>query len=267
MTIAAPFFTIIVPTHLRPALLRRSLQSLRAQSFEDFEIIVVDDAGSADSALAAAGFLRSQDTFLKRSGRSGPATSRNVGMDMARGEWILFLDDDDCFAPHHLAAVHARIQTSRSPLLFTDCEVVTEDRSQPDTPELSRQFVGLGQMDVNSLWVKNFIPPHALAYRRTLLEGCRVDPYMDSLEDWEFLLSVCERAMPEYYAGGGVIQHVDNLNQGNRRSTQEVARNNIVVLDYLYTYRRRPAPTAAWKAKRKDLLKSVVGLDLPLEWF
>ncbi|HSW14892.1 MAG TPA: glycosyltransferase [Solimonas sp.] len=266
MTIAAPFFSVIVPTHLRPTLLRRSLQSLRAQSFQGFEIIVIDDAGSLDSALAAAGFLRPEDSFIKRGGRSGPATSRNVGLDMARGEWVVFLDDDDCFAPHHLAAVHACIQTSRSPVLFTDCEVVTEDRSQPDVPQLSRQLVALGHMDVNSLWVKNFIPPHALAYRRSLLEGCRVDPYMASLEDWEFLLSVCERAMPQYYAGGGVIQHVDNVNHGNRRSTQEVAMNNVVILDYLYAYRRRPAPTQELKVKRWELLKSV-GIDLPVEWF
>lgn len=263
---AAPFFSVIVPTHLRPGLLRRSLGSLRAQAFQDFEVIVVDDAGGGDTAQVAAELLRPADTFLRRGGRPGPATSRNAGLDLARGEWVVFLDDDDAFAPHHLAAAHAAIQRSRSPLLFSDCEVVTEDRGQPGVPELSRQLVRLDPMDVNSLWVKNFIPPHALAYRRTLLDGCRVDPYMASLEDWEFLLGVCERAMPEHYPGGGVVQHVDNVNHGNRRSTTEAAKNNIVVLDYLYTYRRRPAPTPALKGRRHDLLKSV-GIDLPMEWF
>lgn len=262
----APFFSVIVPTHRRPALLCRALGSLRAQTFGDFEILVIDDAGCAETAQATATLLRPQDTFLRRAGKPGPAGSRNVGLDLARGSWVVFLDDDDVFAPHHLAALHAATQRGGARILFTDCDVVTEDRGRPGMPELSRQSVSLAQGDPRSLWVKNFIPPHALAYERTVLEGVRVDTHMQSLEDWEFLLAAAERSLPQHWSGGGAIQHVDPVNKGNRRSTTVEATNNLVVLEYIYTYRRRPAPSPAIRAKRKELLRGV-GMDLPLEWF
>lgn len=266
---SAPFFTVIVTTHRRPALLRRALGSLRAQTFPDHAIVLVDDAGCAETAQVASELLRPQDTFVRRSGPPGPAASRNLGMDLAHGirsEWVLFLDDDDAFAPHHLATLHAATRASPAPVRFCDCTVITEDRSQPGVPELSRQFISLEHGDVQALWIKNFIPPHALAYRRDVLEGLRVDTHMQSLEDWEFLLAVAERAPPLHYAGGGAIQHVDPVNRGNRRSTTEAATNSLVVLEYIYTYRRRPAPSPAIRARRRELLKGV-GMDLPAEWF
>ncbi|MDM4764970.1 glycosyltransferase family 2 protein [Pelomonas sp. SE-A7] len=261
-----PFFSILTPTHLRPALLRRSLGSLLGQGFQDFEIIVVADAWDAASAQAAAELLRPQDRFFKRDGKPGPAASRNAALDLARGEWIVFLDDDDSFEPHHLATLHAAIQAGGSPVLFTDCAVVTEDRTQPGMPPLSRQQLAFGAQDVQQLWVKNFIPNHALAYRRSLLEGIRFDAHMASLEDWEFLVAVCERALPRYYPGGGVVMHKDYVNPGTRRGTAENSNNSLVILDFLYTYRRWPAPTPELKAQRQALLTGV-GLSLPIEWF
>lgn len=263
---AAPFFSVILPTHLRPALLRRALESVRAQTLQDSELIVIDDAGDAQTAQVAAELLRPGDTFLRRGGRPGPAESRNAGLELARGEWTVFLDDDDAFMPQHLAAMQAQARAGGSEVLFCDCEVVTEDRSKPGTPALTRELVKLGALDVTSLWVKNAIPPHALAYRSRVLDGIRVDPYMDSVEDWEFLLAVCERALPRHCAAAGVIQHVDRVNKGNRRSTTEAATSSMVVLDYLYAYRRRPAPTPELRQRRKELLRGV-GMDLPLEWF
>lgn len=263
---ATPFFSVLMPTHLRPALLRRSLGSLRAQSLQDFEIIVVADAWDAESAAVAAELLGPADSFIKRPGTPGPATSRNVGMAHAQGEWIVFLDDDDSFEPHHLATLRAAIAASTSPVLFTDCAVVTEDRTQPGMPPLSRQQLDFSRQDVSQLWVKNFIPNHALAYSRRLLEGIAFDAHMASLEDWEFLVAVCARALPEHFASTGVVMHKDYVNPGTRRGTQETSSNNVVILDFLYTYRRWPAPTPELKAQRQALLAGV-GLSLPIEWF
>ena len=255
-----------MPTHARPALLRRALHSLREQTFQDFEVIVIDDLGEAATAAVASELLAAHDTFLRRPGKPGAALSRNAGMAMARGQWLIFLDDDDRFAPHHLATVHGRAQALDAQVLYGDCDVVTEDRSKDGVPELSRQHVDLKPFPIQSLWVKNFIPLHALAYRRCVLEGLTTDPFMASLEDWEFLLAVAERVLPEHYPGGGAIQHVDQVNPGIRRSTTVGAKNSLVVLDYLYTYRRRPAPNDAIRAQRRALLKSV-GLEFPTEWF
>lgn len=266
MTPPNPFITVVMATHLRASLLRRALQSLRDQTFTDFEVLLVADALDADTAAAAADLLRPQDTFVKRAGPPGPAESRNLALRLARGDWVVFLDDDDTFLPHHLQTVAGHARSPEARVLFTNCEIVTEDRSKAELAPLSRQALDLGGHDVAQLWVKNFIPNHCLAYRRSLLDGLGFDDHLASQEDWDFLLGVCDRATPVHFTGGGVVMHKDYVNPGMRRGTQTTSNNNVVVLDFLHIYRRWPAPTAALKAQRQALLKTV-GLDFPGEWF
>lgn len=261
-----PFFSVLMPTHQRPALLRRALQSLREQACQDFEIVLVADDWDAATATVAAELLRPQDLFLKRSGQPGPAGSRNEALRLAHGEWVVFLDDDDTFLPHHLQALMAQARQPDAQVLFTGYEVVTEDRTQSGTPTLSRQSMALGGLDVQALWVRNFIPNHTLAYRRALLQGLSFDEHLASLEDWDFLLSVCSRATPRHWEGGGVVMHKDYVNPGLRRGNSESSSNHLVVLDFLHIYRRWPAPDAALRAQRQALLAQV-GLNLPMEWF
>jgi len=263
---SVPFFSIVMATHHRPATLARAIASLRAQRCADFEILLVADALDAETAAVVARDLGPADSFLKRTGANGPAESRNRGLAMARGEWVIFLDDDDTFEPHHLDTLLPHCRQAEAQVLFTDVTIVTEDRQQAGIPELGRQLTPLAGADVNTLWVKNFMPLHCLAYRRGLLQGLTFDAHMASQEDWDFLLGVCSRALPRYVPGGGTVMHKDYVNPGMRRGQQEASNNTTVVLDFLHTYRRWPAPTPELKAARAQLLKSV-GLALPTDWF
>ncbi|MET0334652.1 MAG: glycosyltransferase family A protein [Rhizobacter sp.] len=264
-----PFFSVITATHLRSELLARNLRSLRAQTFQDFEVIVVADALDGGTATVCAELLREQDVFIKRGGRRGPAESRNVGMSLARGEWVLFLDDDDTFDPHHLQRAHDRITNAQAPaakVLFSDFDVLTEDRSKDLHTALTRTRVNLAPQPVELLHVKNFIPNNALVFHRLVLEGVKVDPHLESQEDWDFLLAVCNKAMPVHYEGGGAIVHKDYVNQGTRRGTTTAANDTTVVVDFLHTYRRWRAPTPELQAQRQQVMRSV-GLELPVAWF
>lgn len=252
-------------SHLRPATLARAIASLRAQTFADFEIVLTADALDAETAAVIARDLGPEDSFLKRTGANGPAESRNLGLARARGEWVIFLDDDDTLEPHHLATLKPHCDRADAQVLFTDITIVTEDRQKPGIPELSRQLTPLGG-DTNGLWIKNFIPLHCLAYRRSVLQGLTFDPHLASQEDWDWLLGVCSRAMPQHVPGGGAVMHKDYVNPGARRGQQEASNNTTVILDFIHVYRRWPAPTPELKAARAGLLKNV-GLALPVEWF
>jgi len=261
-----PFFSIVMATHLRAATLARAIASLRAQTCADFEILLVADELDAETAAVVARDLVPTDSFLKRTGAKGPAESRNRGLAMARGEWVVFLDDDDTFQPHHLAVLKPHCERADARVLFTDITVVTEDRQKPGIPELGRQASSFAPADLNTLWVKNFIPLHCLAYRRSLLQGLTFDAHLASQEDWDWLLGVCSRAMPVHVPGGGAVMHKDYVNPGARRGQQESSNNTTVVLDFLHVYRRWPAPTPELKAARAGLLAGV-GLALPQDWF
>jgi hypothetical protein len=113
------------------------------------------------------------------------------------------------------------------------------------------------------LYVKNFIPNNVLLFQRQALEGCITDPHLESLEDWDFLLSVCARAMPVYYEGGGAVVHKDYENPEQGRGSRPEAFDANVVLDVLHVFRRWRAPSPEIQAQRQAQILSV-GLNLPL---
>ena len=88
-----PRFSVIVPAHNSAAYIGKLLKSIRDQSFNDYELIVVCDACTDNTADVAREF--GADVYEVDYHRDG--LTRNYGLDQARGEWVLFADDDDWF--------------------------------------------------------------------------------------------------------------------------------------------------------------------------
>jgi glycosyltransferase involved in cell wall biosynthesis len=98
-----PFITVIIPTHNRATMIERALQSVYAQTWRDFELIVVDD-GSTDGTSELA-MVRSGDPrlrVLRLPENRGVSYARNVGVRAASAPWIAFLDSDDEWLPAKL---------------------------------------------------------------------------------------------------------------------------------------------------------------------
>jgi len=92
----SPLFSIIIPTFNRPEGLRRCLQALAAQNFsaQRFEVILVDDGGSVDLTPLVAPFQERLSITVIRQKNAGPAAARNAGSVHARGQFLIFTDDD-----------------------------------------------------------------------------------------------------------------------------------------------------------------------------
>lgn len=98
----SPKASIIIVTFNRSAYLRQAIESVLEQTYEDFEVLVVDDGSSDDTTATVAKFNDSRIVYL-RQGNAGRSVARNRGMAQARGDYIGFLDDDDLYLPHKLA--------------------------------------------------------------------------------------------------------------------------------------------------------------------
>ena len=97
-----PLASVVVPSHNRARLLKRTLRSILAQQLVDLEVIVVDDGSIDDTAAVAAAAGRR--VIVRRNARpAGVSAARNQGIAAARGDWIAFCDDDDLWAPDKLA--------------------------------------------------------------------------------------------------------------------------------------------------------------------
>jgi glycosyltransferase involved in cell wall biosynthesis len=106
---AGPFFSVIIPVYNRAAALRRAIESVRAQSSQDFEIVVVDDGSRDDPRAVVDGFGDARIHFLSRP-NGGGGKARNTAIDHARGRFIAPLDSDDIFLPHHLASMKTLLE-------------------------------------------------------------------------------------------------------------------------------------------------------------
>jgi glycosyltransferase involved in cell wall biosynthesis len=106
-----PFFSVIIPVYNRAGPLRTAIESVRAQSCQDFEIVVVDD-GSKDNPGAVVEAFGDPRIHFMTQPNGGGGKARNTAIDHARGRFIAPLDSDDVFLPHHLASMKELLEHS-----------------------------------------------------------------------------------------------------------------------------------------------------------
>ena len=112
-----PLVSVVIPTHNRAVLLRAALDSVHAQTFVDYEVVVVDDGSTEDIAAAIAGHP-THPHFVQLPVQAGPAAARNRGIQAARGELISFLDSDDLWTPTKLEQFVAALQRDASTEIY-----------------------------------------------------------------------------------------------------------------------------------------------------
>jgi len=89
-----------------------ALKSIARQTFRDYEVLVVNDAGEDVSGLVK-GFARSMPVrLITHESERGPSAARNTGIAASRGKYIAYLDDDDYYFENHLATLHDFLQRS-----------------------------------------------------------------------------------------------------------------------------------------------------------
>ncbi len=97
-----PSVSVLIPTFNRRETLKRAIQSVFHQSFEDFELIVIDDASTDETLDYLQSLNDSRLEIVSLEKNRGVSYARNRGFDKARGEWIALLDSDDEWLPHRL---------------------------------------------------------------------------------------------------------------------------------------------------------------------
>lgn len=96
-----PYFTIIIPTHKRYFLLERAVKSILSQTYQNYQIIIISDILDNET-FNICYLLRKNDLFILKHGAKGPSESRNIGIENAKGNFTLFLDDDDAYEESYL---------------------------------------------------------------------------------------------------------------------------------------------------------------------
>ena len=131
----SPIVSIVVPTHNRPQSLRRLLLSIMEQEFQNYEVIVADDASSHANAAECGAFWSELDhRFLycrvpAEVSRKSPSTTRNFGLSRSRGTILAFCDDDDVWIrPDHLTVAVAAMEETGADLFIGNMQTSVDGR-------------------------------------------------------------------------------------------------------------------------------------------
>jgi glycosyltransferase involved in cell wall biosynthesis len=214
----APRVSVVVSHFDRRRCLRQALESIAAQTWRDFEVVVVSDAGPESSRVLVEGFAAAhagafETRFLRRETNGGVAATRNTGARAARGALLAWLDDDDLWRPAHLAAL-VRALGDGAALAYGDAEVW---RMEPAPKAAAGQGPGpgdAGDLDptgwriagrrtlgvpfaAEDLRRDDFIVPGGMLHARALLG--ELGPFDEGLpvsDDWDWLLRLLSRRGP-----------------------------------------------------------------------
>jgi len=145
-----PFISVVTATRNRVALLRQALLSIAAQDFQDYEAIIVDDGSDQEFQEQYDSLLRELPSQFKLhrarpAGQlgTGPGAARNVGIRVAQGEYVAFLDDDDVWLQtDHLAVAAESLRKRNADFFFSNMQAVrngevVSDNWFPNLPQLT----------------------------------------------------------------------------------------------------------------------------------
>ena len=246
-------FTVIIPTHNRPELLHRTLQSLIAQTYTYFTVIIVDDAASYIPPYEDLLTLQGRYIYIIRSGIAGPAESRNMGLALATSKYIIFLDDDDTLEPDHLQSLAVHLESKPVDILFCDFKICNEERTTSPPTELSTNKISIKDVTRDSIFIRNRIPNSCLIYRRDIIKNIKFKNDLLIYEDWDFLLECIKENELHHQEINSVVIHKsgatapENMRRGNTR-------DDLIIEAMLYLYKKYPTENLQIKLARQNLL-------------
>jgi glycosyltransferase involved in cell wall biosynthesis len=180
-----PTVSIIIPTHNRAKLVQEALRSVLGQTFQDYEVIIVDDGSSDNTRQVIKEFTQHDKRmhYFCQSNR-GPSAARNRGIRASKGQYIAFLDDDDMWLPEKLEK-QMRLILADDNVSVAHCDFRFVDEHGNLTPMRWRRAPRRGTL-YEDLMYDNVIAGSAsavLVRRQVLMDVGSFDEHLQACED------------------------------------------------------------------------------------
>jgi glycosyltransferase involved in cell wall biosynthesis len=250
----APFFSVVIPVYNRADVLGRALQSVLAQSFQDFEIVVVDD-GSRDDPHAVVQAIGDARIRYVRQENKGGAAARNHGFDEARGTFVALLDSDDRFLSHHLKNMHDLLRGTKNVVGYAK---VIVDRGDGVTFLKPPRAIRMGEdMATYLLCDRGFVPSITVAVAAETARRVRYSEGWRFAEDNDFAirLSLDGNVFRMIEEPGAVW---DDMPNPNRTSA---GRKNVRLIPWLEEMKPKIPARAYYGCRGWSIAKGVVAND------
>lgn len=207
-----PKVSIVITAYNRPDYLEEALNSVRKQTYENYEVIVVDDCSETDIS-GALGAEPGEVRYVRLSENGGPSRARNRGVALAGGDYLAFLDDDDMWAANKLERQVAAMVGHEACL----CGITVLERGWSRVHAISEVTGDLLRMG------NIFCGSSGLMARRDALLDCPFDENLSSGEDWDAYVRLSKRGAIAYVSEPLVLYRL-----GSHESITTQARNMLL---------------------------------------
>jgi glycosyltransferase involved in cell wall biosynthesis len=212
-----PLVSIIIPTHNRPEMLAATLASTRAQTFTDYEVIVVSNGEKPEIQCRSRAITTANNAQWFALDQGNLSAARNFGIKQASGEWIAFLDDDDVWLPNKLE--RQLIEARRTGADMVSCDYVefyADGREFIREPRPPNGWPLLRAIHHIFWWA----PPSGVIVRRSVLDAAGgFDPRQRYSEDndlwrriaWRHRIRYVEEVLFRYRQGHASMMQKERL--------------------------------------------------------
>jgi len=265
--------SVIIPTYNRSKLLRRAIQSVLAQTYQDIELIVVDDGSTDDTRGGVEGFNDSRIRYIQHGENKGANAARNTGVKATNGEYINFLDDDDELFPEKLERQIGKLRGVPNSVGLIYCRAYYSMEGQKDAtcPAPSLR----GNLHLHLLKKNLFLLMTPLIRKECFQKAGLFDEALPGCQDWDMWIRIAKYfefdfipdILAKYHVHGeqisaDLITKMDARAMVVRKHQSDFCKYPRILSDHLrrlgvFSYlagRRRDGDMYIWKALKQNPL-------------
>ncbi len=227
-----PRFSLIVPVYRVEAYLPKCIESVLAQTCQDYELLLIDDGSPDGCGKLCDDYAAKYPDKLRaiHQPNGGAGAARNRGIQLASGEYLLFVDGDDSLSPDFLAALSAVIQKTPADLILFGAQVERDGKKVDELHENVPAKMLLSVKDEPTLYF-GVMAPWNRAYRRALFTEHDIDfatkVWYEDIRVVTKLLAVAQTA---YRLPGAYYHYLQR--EGSAMNNKNVARNAEILQAY-----------------------------------
>ena len=239
-----PTISVIIPAYNQSQYLGEAIRSVLAQTYADFEILVVDDGSTDETRSVTSSFADSRVHYIYRT-NGGLSAARNTGIRHARGSFLTYLDSDDRFLPENVSVLLAAFEMNPDLGLVAGQTVVVDELGHPLGEVSDRGF----PQDTSELLLGNPVSVGSMLLRREWQSRVGFfDENLRSYEDWDMWLRLALAGCPMGWVRRPVLLYRFHAAQMTRIGEQ-MTTATFAVLDKTC---RNPGLPEAWRSRRDE---------------
>lgn len=247
-----PLVSVVILTHFaRAATLKRAIASALAQTFHDFEILVVDSGHHPETAAAVQSFNDARTSYHRIPKDTAIGDARNSGVRLARGRHVAFLDDDDEWLPAKLEKQVHLFQTSDLPNLgMVTCPVwIVNDGMGRMRQEPLFERPKRGYLFKEAVTLSGAIPSRATAMifaKEALIDSALFDGQFLCGEDWDLLIRLTQRWQIDVVREPLALCHYHYRGSRATAIAREIESHKLLIQKHHDLLVSRPQALADW---------------------